>query len=129
MKRLFALFTVYDLALAALLLALAVAVFLGLGRPADADAGAWLEVSRDGTAVASYPLDADISVELQWQGRHNLLVIEDGRAYIAAADCPDQYCVAHAPVSHVNEVIVCLPARLVLTVRGGEAGALDAVSQ
>ena len=44
------------------------------------------------------------------------LVIEGGEAYMESADCPNQICVRHSPVSHKGEVIVCLPNRIIIEI-------------
>lgn len=44
------------------------------------------------------------------------LVIDDGAAYMESADCPNQICVHHNPVSHKGETIVCLPNRIIVEI-------------
>ena len=129
MKKLLRLLTFYDWLLALVLLLTAGGLFVGLGRAAAQPPGAYVSLSRDGVPLAQYSLAEDRRLELTWQGHHNLLVISQGQAWIEAADCPDQYCVRQGPVSRRRESLVCLPARLVVTVQGGEAGQLDAISQ
>ena len=46
-----------------------------------------------------------------------VLVIEDGKAYMEEADCPNQICVHHSAISHKGETIVCLPNRIVIEVQ------------
>ena len=46
----------------------------------------------------------------------NTLVIREGRADMIFADCPDQICVKHAPISNVGETIICLPNKVVVTI-------------
>ena len=46
----------------------------------------------------------------------NTLVIKDGAADMISADCPDQICVKHAPISNVGETIICLPNKVVVTI-------------
>ena len=46
----------------------------------------------------------------------NTLVIKEGRADMIFADCPDQICVKHAPISNVGETIICLPNKVVVTI-------------
>ena len=46
-----------------------------------------------------------------------ILIIKDGEAYIQEADCPNQICVHHSPVSHKGETIVCLPNRVIIEIR------------
>ena len=45
------------------------------------------------------------------------------------ADCPDQICVNHRPVSRNGESIICLPNEVVVSVKGGEEAELDGVVQ
>jgi hypothetical protein len=62
---------------------------------------------------------------------YNLLSIHDGKVTMEAADCHDQICVHHIPISGSNESIICLPHKLVVTVTGGqdEDTALDGVAK
>lgn len=64
----------------------------------------WLPLARDGV----YRI-----------GDGNVLAIEDGRARMREADCPDQICVRHRAVSRAGETIVCLPNRVVVEIRAG----------
>lgn len=45
----------------------------------------------------------------------NTLVIHGGTADMLFADCPDQVCVKHTPISNTNETIICLPNQVVVT--------------
>lgn len=60
---------------------------------------------------------------------YNLLSIREGTVTMQAADCRDQICVHHIPISGSNESIICLPHKLVIAVTGeqGEDAALDGV--
>ena len=46
----------------------------------------------------------------------NILVIKDGVADMISADCPDQICVKHNPISKAGETIICLPNKVVVTI-------------
>ncbi len=59
----------------------------------------------------------------------NVLIIENGEANMYEADCPDQICVDHIPISKNGETIVCLPNKVVVTITEGKANELDAVVQ
>ena len=58
-------------------------------------------------------------------GAGNRLLISNQTANMVWADCPDQICVHQAPISHVGETIICLPNRVVVTIVGDSAPALD----
>ena len=51
---------------------------------------------------------------------YNLISVTDGTVSMEAADCKDQICVHHKPVSSKGESIICLPYRLVVEIIGGE---------
>lgn len=89
--------------------------------------GGYVQVMLDGRLHAEYSLDSDITVSIngaQGQGC-NVLVIEDGQAYVKEADCPDRLCVKQKRISKTGESIVCLPHKLVITVVGGEESEYD----
>ena len=46
----------------------------------------------------------------------NTLVIKKGAADMISADCPDQICVKHTPISKAGETIICLPNKVVVTI-------------
>ena len=76
--------------------------------------GEIVSVEIDGERVAEYSLSKNGEYPLN--GGTNILVIEDGGAYMKWADCPDGICVRTGRVSSVGESIVCLPNRVVIIV-------------
>lgn len=46
----------------------------------------------------------------------NTLVIKGGEVDMISADCPDQICVKHNPISKAGETIICLPNKVVVTI-------------
>lgn len=87
-----------------------------------------VEVAVDGEVVMTLPLSEDTEVTIEGvDGGENLLVIQDGKAKIESASCPDGICVRHYAISRDGESIICLPNRVVVTIRGGEKGDVDAV--
>ena len=107
---------VADVALVAALLVIALSVFLivELSR----EEGELVRVSVDGQVVGEYSLSVDGEYELN--GGTNILVIENGEAYIRWADCPRQICVKDGRISRTGQRITCLENRVVVEVVGGE---------
>ena len=86
-----------------------------------------VSVAVNGEVVGEFSLSRDLSEPLEGYGGFSLtLVIEKGQARVEEATCPDLICQHHAPISRAGEQIVCLPARVVITVTG-EGENLDAV--
>ena len=75
-------------------------------------------VRIDGEDVARYSLYANGEYPLN--GGSNILVIENGYAWLREANCPDSLCVKQGKISRTGQVITCLPNRLTVTVYGGE---------
>lgn len=105
--------------------ALIIAAVVWLGFHANRDEGAYAVVSIDGVETARYPLSVDGTYPLN--GGTNLLVVENGAAYMQEADCPDKLCVNQGKVRYTGQCIVCLPNRVSVTVEGADAG-IDLVS-
>jgi hypothetical protein len=83
-----------------------------------------LEVKVAGEIKAIYLLSEDQEVTLKELGE-NTFQIRDGVVEMVHADCPDQYCVHHRPISKNGESIICLPNQVVITIRGGEEPVVD----
>ena len=117
-----------DLILLLVVLAIGLAGILFLyTRPAVSDGK--VEVAVDGEVVMTLPLSEDTEVTISgFDGGENLLVISDGKAEIESASCPDGVCVRHYAISRDGESIICLPNRVVVTIRGGEKGEVDAIA-
>ncbi len=82
--------------------------------------GAYVIVRVDGVQVARYALTQD--GEYQLNGGTNTLCIQDGKAYLTYADCPDLLCVKQGRVSINGQTITCLPNKLTVTVYGADDG-------
>lgn len=105
---------------------LAALVCCGLWRLFRRD-GAAVVVEQDGRETARYVLEENRTVRIEGQGGYNLLVIENGEAWLGEADCPNQLCVKTGKIRYAGQSIVCLPHKLAVRIVGG-ASSLDAVT-
>ena len=81
----------------------------------------FVEVSVDGTAVATYDLNENLDITIEgYQGGTNHLIIQDGTAWISEATCPDKVCVNQGTIRRTGEAIICLPNRMIARITGGE---------
>ena len=85
-------------------------------------------VTVDGQSYGQYSLNENRTVEIKNGNGYNLLVIEDGQAYVARASCPDGICSAHRPIRHNGESIICLPNKVVVEVRTTDQNQPDIVA-
>lgn len=106
--------------------------------------GRTLRISYDGEVIAAEALDAHVrpgsepvyylfvfeESRAAWERfeaypeipdgvSYNLLSVSGSEVSMEAADCRDQICVNHRPVSAGGESIICLPHRLVVEIAGG----------
>ena len=81
-------------------------------------------VEVDGEVFGEYELFENQEVLIN---ETNVLLIENGVVNMYEANCPDQICVMHVPISKNGETIVCLPNKVVVTVKEAATGELDAV--
>lgn len=105
---------------------IAVALVLLLAVNLMQEEGAYVIVKVDGNEVGKYSLEADGVYELN--GGTNILVIENGCAYLSDANCPDHYCVNQGKISKTGQVITCLPNKLTVTVYGTGENDIDLIS-
>jgi len=92
------------------------------------DTGASVVVEVNGETYGTYSLSKDQTIQIN---DTNVLVIEDGEAYMSEASCPDGLCISQGHISANGTMIVCLPNRVVVQVLDDDTDAedgLDAVT-
>lgn len=96
-------------------------LFLLIGKRKE---GSEVRVMVEGKEIGVYSLSRD--GEFSLNGGTNTLIIKDGKAYMADADCPDKLCVRQGKIHRNGETITCLPNKLTVTVID-EEGEVDLV--
>ncbi|MCM1039140.1 MAG: NusG domain II-containing protein [Ruminococcus sp.] len=89
----------------------------GVGIVRELSAEAWEKWSQEsGQEGAAFTENAALRYEA-----YNILVCREGEVSVIAADCPDQICVHHTPVSKAGENIICLPHKVVVEIVADKA--------
>lgn len=96
--------------------------------------GAYALVELDGEEYTTLSLDTDTTLTVITDQGTNTIVVRNHEVSVESADCPDLICVNHASISHTGEVIVCLPHKLVITIKSDNPakeseGSIDAVAE
>ena len=92
-------------------------------------AGDTVIVTVDGKGFGEYPLNEDREIEISHgDDAYNLLIIEDGVAYVKYASCPDGICSSHRPIELDGESIICLPNKVVIEIRTQNQDQPDIIS-
>lgn len=73
------------------------------------------------------PLSTNTSVEVVTSLGRNVVVVDNGTARMAEADCPHGSCMQQHPISQPGEQIICMPHKLWVEVvtEGSNTGTLD----
>ena len=90
--------------------------------------GGQLRITSGGKVFGTYSLQDGQSIKVKKGDSENLVIIEDGEAYMGSSNCTGQDCVHSHRISKSGETIVCLPHRLILEVTGKEGG-YDSISR
>lgn len=88
----------------------AVINIFGIGR------GAYVEVMKDGKAIAQFSLDEDIQYTIGDDEDYNILIIKDGKAAITDASCPEKSCTHQRTIDSSGGSIICVPNKVVIEV-------------
>ncbi len=91
----------------------------------EAPENALVSITVDGKLLAELPLGKDAEYEVKTDYGRNLIVIEDSGVEVRDSDCHGRDCVKFGKISSQGQVIMCLPHRLLITIKGG--GDVDAV--
>jgi hypothetical protein len=75
------------------------------------------------------PVDTKREIVIETDFGHNTLVIEGDQVYMEHSDCNDQICVHQGEISAPKEMIVCLPNRLVIEIKGVEKQEVDQIAK
>lgn len=76
-----------------------------------------------GDTVSVYPLSEPREIVLENRGYTVRVVIENASVSVADSTCRDRICVSSGKADRAGEVIVCLPAHILIAVEGGSGDA------
>lgn len=88
--------------------------------------GGTVEVYVDGKLKYSYSLSENRTFEVTSDEGKNVVEIKNGQVKVIDADCKNHACVKSKAISKKGEQIVCLPHKLIVVIKGGSEGELDA---
>ncbi|MCR5828805.1 MAG: NusG domain II-containing protein [Lachnospiraceae bacterium] len=118
-----------DLIIYALVLILFVCSFFLWGRTTGST-GDIVVISVNGSEKMTLPLNEDTEVLVNgFLGLTCNVVVQNGTVRISEATCPDKLCARHEPISKDGESIICLPARITVTVRSSKPSDIDAIAR
>lgn len=76
--------------------------------------------------TTSYSLSDSTTIEVQSDGVHLTLAVENGAVSVVSSDCPDHTCQQSGAISSFGEAIVCVPGRIIIEIpKGGDTSDED----
>lgn len=112
--------TKYDKLLIAFVIMISLSVIFLSRSYLNSSASKKVYIEVDGNEYREILIDDNLKMDLDIKTEYgyNKVRIESGRVRVIEADCPDQIDVKQGPISQVGEIIVCLPHRLTVEIRG-----------
>lgn len=118
-----------DLILIGALLGITVVLFLAMFFVKQNTVNGEAVVLIEGEEFGRFPLSKDRVIEIPGLIGTNVLTIQDGKAEMTLAVCPDKICMEFGKIHYNTEMIVCRPGGIVVLIENGDASDLDAVGQ
>lgn len=75
-----------------------------------------VEVVQDNKVLYTIDLSSakDQNIDIEYNGSHNVVTIQDGEIFVSSADCNDKICVKTGILKSESLPIVCLPNHLII---------------
>ena len=80
-----------------------------------------VEVTVDGETIERCALSAYTGGTYESRGYTLTVAAENGAVRVSESDCPNQDCVHSGAISRAGQSVVCLPARIAVTLEGAAA--------
>lgn len=84
-------------------------------------------VEVEGKKVYELPLSEERDLAVSGPLGETVIKVEDGSVWVVDSPCPLKLCVKTGRIARTNEMIVCLPNKVVVTIEGGR-GEVDGVT-
>ena len=88
-----------------------------------------VRITVDGKPYKTVSLKEPQTVEINIDGKTNIVEINEHGARMIDANCPDKLCVHQGEITKSNQTIVCLPNKVVVEFYDAAQGDFDAISE
>ncbi|MCK5812466.1 MAG: NusG domain II-containing protein [Clostridiales bacterium] len=91
--------------------------------------GDYVRVMVNNQLYGNYKLNEDQIIQIHTEDIDNVIEIINGKVNVTNANCRDQVCVKHPPISKDNEQIICLPNKVVIEIISITENSIDSLSE
>jgi hypothetical protein len=89
----------------------------------------YVEIEVDGKPYKKLNLEnRNETIKIKTDLGSNIIEIKDGKIHVEDADCPDKICIKDGYISNPGEILVCLPNKVVIQIKGTATQELDDTS-
>lgn len=71
------------------------------------------------------PVEDERKIHLQTDHGFNNVLIKDSKVRIIKSNCNDQICVKDGEITNVNDILVCLPHKVLVEIKGKQNSEVD----
>lgn len=75
-------------------------------------------IEVDGKEYKTLPLHGNATIPVKIDNKYNFIEIIDSKVHIEDANCPDKLCVKDGFISKPGQVLVCLPHKVLVGIKG-----------
>ncbi len=86
-------------------------------------------IIADGRPVGFYPLDENRVIRVKGPIGTTVIRIHKGQAAITQAPCAHKFCQKMGPIPAHGDVMICIPNRIVVEIRGRKGRETDAITR
>lgn len=113
----------------ALILFLFFLAIILLWFPISRKKGEMVIIQVEGREVGRFPLELNREMQVEGPLGETSVVIEGGEVWVRSSPCPDGRCIRMGKKWRADDLIVCLPNRVVIRITGEGEGGYDAIAQ
>ncbi len=109
------------------LFCLSLAAFFLLSPVTSRKGDVW--IYKNGKVFGYYPLSVDRTIRVRGPLGTTVVTIHHGEAAITSAPCPHKLCEKMGPIPRHGSVMVCIPNRIIVEVKGKKSRRPDAITR
>ncbi len=82
--------------------------------------GKYLEIYKKNEILATYSLNQELKKKIQGPKGVTEVIISNGKVRFASSPCPKKYCIHQGWINKANQIIVCIPNKISISIVGGK---------
>lgn len=88
-----------------------------------------VEITQDGVILYVLSINENQTITLDNEFGYNVIQIKDGKVYMETSDCNGQDCIRQGRIDREGASVICLPHKLMISVRGGNNAHIDSMAK